>query len=86
MDGVAAAPRGQAPGRALAAGLLELRLICVAPGPGPRSLVKRVPSAPQMQVRAIPKLEVPERGCLHCSRRRLIALFDHHVISATPSC
>ena len=51
MDGVVAPPHGQAPGRALAAGLLELRLTCTAPGPGPRSLVKRVPSAPPIATR-----------------------------------
>ena len=45
MVGVAAPLSGQAPGRTLAAGLLELRLTCTVPGLGPRSLVKRVPSA-----------------------------------------
>ena len=50
MDGVVAPPRGQAPGKALAAGLLELRLTCTAPGPGPRSLVKaRARCAPILQ-------------------------------------
>ena len=53
MDGVAAPPSGQAPGRALAAGLLELRLTCTAPGPGPRSLVKRVPGAPPPPLNAL---------------------------------
>ncbi|KAK9826423.1 hypothetical protein WJX81_003979 [Elliptochloris bilobata] len=44
MDGVAPPPSGRLPGSTLAAGLLELHLTCTAPGHGPRSVVKRVPS------------------------------------------
>ncbi len=49
MEGLPAPAASGAGGSALGAGLLEVRLTCTAAGAAPRSVVKRVPSAPFRQ-------------------------------------